>query len=106
MVEGGQYTSRTTVKSVDFAQGCDRFPALFFSATVRVPESTSIFSEGSRPDTPESTLFGIGNLPVKENRALKNDRSPVRTHALYGTTQEDVWHVRSMKLPMLDAHTV
>lgn len=59
---------RYTVKSVEFAHGCDRFSALVFSATVRVLKSSiTFFGRIVLSDfLPENDSFDIGNLPVLE----------------------------------------
>lgn len=56
------------------------FSARFLDNGKKVLTPNNTFSEGSRPKISAMTLPGIGTLPVPEkNRALKNDRTPLRT---------------------------
>lgn len=77
---------------LSFAQGCGRFSTLLVLATTaRVLKLNTTFSEGSRPDRYFRKHLKVVRIfcktfPFRKDRALKNDRTPVRTKRLFCST--------------------
>ena len=63
-------------KSVDLAAGCDRFLRSFSLDNDKGEHHIYVRKDLNRISPKPPPLFGISNLPVLENRALKNDCTP------------------------------